>query len=147
MKNKPAKAIVIALLSYPLLVLLFESSLGYFQPETASTLQITTVDSDGSLNRRVLARLESDSQLYVAANHWPRAWYTEALANPAVQVVSNIEQGNYVAVSVSAARSVASRPGLSSLAPTGADLLTCAGDFNFNLNPVTIMNFHEACHQ
>ena len=103
MKNKPAKAIVIALLSYPLLVLLFESSLGYFQPETASTLQITTVDSDGSLNRRVLARLESDSQLYVAANHWPRAWYTEALANPAVQVVSNIEQGNYVAVSVSAA--------------------------------------------
>ncbi len=103
MKNKSAKVLVITLLCYPLLVLLFESSLGYFQPETVSTLQITTVGSDGSLNGRVLARLESDAQLYVAANHWPRAWYREALANPAVQVVSSIEQGNYVAVTVGAA--------------------------------------------
>lgn len=51
MKNKSVKALVIALLCYPLLVLLFESSLGYFQPETVSTLQITTVGSAKSLPR------------------------------------------------------------------------------------------------
>ena len=90
------------LLCYPLVVLLFESSLGYFQPETVSTLQITTQAGDGSLNRRVLARLESGGQLYVAANHWPRAWYREALEAPAVQVVSSSEQGNYLAMAVGA---------------------------------------------
>ena len=103
MKNKPLKIALLVLLSYVLLVVLFESSLGYFQPENASTLQITTAGSDGSLSPRVVARLESGGQLYVAANHWPRAWYREALANPAVQIDSNTERGAYTAVPVSGA--------------------------------------------
>jgi hypothetical protein len=100
LRKKPLKIAIAVLVSYVLLVVLFESSLGYFQPESASTLQITTAGSDGSVNQRILARLESTGQLYVAANHWPRAWYREALANPAVEVNSQSEQGSYIAVPV-----------------------------------------------
>ena len=64
----------------------FESMLGYFQPGGRGTLIITTTDGDGTTNDRVLSRLESNGQLYVAANHWPRAWYKQALENPSVQV-------------------------------------------------------------
>lgn len=100
LRKKPIKIFIILLLAYALLVVLFESTLGYFQPESTSTLQITTTASDGTVNRRVLARVESAGQLYVAANHWPRAWYREALANPAVQVSLESGQGGYVAVPV-----------------------------------------------
>lgn len=100
LRNKPIKIVIILLLAYALLVVLFESSLGYFQPQSTSTLQITTTASDGTASRRILARVESAGQLYVAANHWPRAWYREALANPAVQVSLESEQGSYVAVPV-----------------------------------------------
>jgi len=61
---------------------------------------ITTTDEDGTANDRVLARLESDGQLYVAANHWPRAWYRQALENPNVQVAVDDERGAYLAVPV-----------------------------------------------
>ncbi|PCI80971.1 MAG: hypothetical protein COB20_02430 [SAR86 cluster bacterium] len=101
--KKPLKSVIILLVSYALLVVLFESSLGYFQPESASTLQITTVDADGAVNQRILARLESTGQLYVAANHWPRAWYREALANSSVQVSLESERGSYIAVPVEGA--------------------------------------------
>jgi len=98
--KKPLKNAIILLVSYALLVVLFESSLGYFQPESASTLQIATTDADGTVNQRILARLDSAEQLYVAANHWPRAWYGEALANPAVEVSLGSGQGSYIAVPV-----------------------------------------------
>jgi hypothetical protein len=98
--KKPLKIIIILLVSYALLVVLFESSLGYFQPESTSTLQIATEGADGTVNQRILARIESAGQLYVAANHWPRAWYREALANPAVKIILESGQGSYIAVPV-----------------------------------------------
>ncbi|MCH7816241.1 MAG: hypothetical protein IIC60_06700, partial [Proteobacteria bacterium] len=54
-------------------------------------------------NDRVLARLESNGQLYVAANHWPRAWYRQASANPHVQIALDLdgEPAPYLAVAVS----------------------------------------------
>ena len=78
----------------------FESMLGYFQPGGQGTLIITTTDGDGTTNDRFLTRLESNGQLYVAANHWPRAWYKQALENPSVQVTLDGEKGAYVAVPV-----------------------------------------------
>ena len=98
--KKPLKSAFILLVSYTLLVVLFESSLGYFQPESASTLQIATIDADGTVNQRILARIDSAEQLYVAANHWPRAWYREALANPTVEVSLESGQGSYIAMPV-----------------------------------------------
>lgn len=100
MKNKPLKIIAFVLIGYVCLVVLFESLLGYFQPENASTLEISTRDSSGELSPRIVARLESDGQLYVAANHWPRAWFRDALANPNVEIESASEQGSYIAVPV-----------------------------------------------
>jgi hypothetical protein len=47
-----------------------------------------------------VSRLESNGQLYVATNHWPRAWYERALANPNVQVTLDGEKRDYRAVPV-----------------------------------------------
>jgi hypothetical protein len=71
---------------YVAIVAAFESLLGFLQPTAGATLVVTTFERDGSPHDRVVSRLESDGRLYVAANHWPRAWYRRALANPDVQV-------------------------------------------------------------
>ena len=97
---KAVKVIVILFVVYAGLVATFESMLGYFQPGGQGTLVITTTDEGGATNDRVLARLESNGQLYVAANHWPRAWYRQALENPSVQVAVDGESGAYLAVPV-----------------------------------------------
>ena len=97
---KAAKIIAILFLVYIGLVVAFESSLGYFQPAGEGTLVITTTDEDGNTNDRVLARLESNGQLYVAANHWPRAWYNQALENPQVQATIDGEKAAYLAVPI-----------------------------------------------
>ena len=97
---KAAKIIAISFLVYIGIVVAFESLLGYFQPAGQGTLVITITDEDGNTNDRVLARLESNGQLYVAANHWPRAWYNQALENPQVQATIDGEKAAYLAVPV-----------------------------------------------
>lgn len=99
---KIIKWLAIVLLVYIVIVVTFESLLGFFQPANQSTLVISTVDQDGNASDRVLARLESDGMLYIAVNHWPRAWYRKALANPNVQVTLDGEKGAYSAVPVPA---------------------------------------------
>ena len=101
---KAVKVIIAILLAvYIAIVVAFESLLGYYQPEGQSTLVITTTDDDGNSNDRVLSRLESNGQLYVAANHWPRAWYNRTLENPEVSVTLDGEKGEYRAVPVTGA--------------------------------------------
>jgi len=95
------KRIALLVLIYIGIIATFESLLGYFQPSGRSTLVITTADEDGTKHDRVLARLESNGQLFVAVNHWPRAWYGRALENPSVQVAVNGVTGAYMAVPVS----------------------------------------------
>jgi hypothetical protein len=97
---KALKIVTILVVVYAGIVITFESLMGYFQPEYQKTLVITTTDQDGQKNDRVLVRLESNDLLYVAANHWPRAWYNQALANPNVQIDMDGELGNYEAVPV-----------------------------------------------
>ena len=97
---KIVKLIAILFVVYVGVVVVFESLLGYFQPADASSIVITTTGEDGNTNDRVLSRLESNGQLYVAANHWPRAWYNRALENPQVQVTMDGEKGAYMAVPV-----------------------------------------------
>ena len=98
---KVVKLAVILLLAYAGLVVVFESMIGYFQPGGEDTLVIATTAGDGTTNDRVLARLESEGQLYVAANHWPRAWYRQALENPNVQVTLDEGKAAYIAVPAS----------------------------------------------
>jgi uncharacterized pyridoxamine 5'-phosphate oxidase family protein len=82
------------------IVVAFESLIGIFQPADESTLVITTTDGDGNTNDRVLSRLESDDQIYVAANHWPRSWYRQALENPDVEITLDGQKSAYRAVPV-----------------------------------------------
>ena len=97
---KALKIIATVVLVYLGIVVAFESSIGYFQPTAGATLVITTFDGDGTPHDRVVSRLESDGRLYVAANHWPRAWYNRALENPEVQVSLDGEKRDYRAVPV-----------------------------------------------
>ncbi len=97
---KAVKIVVIVILGYVGIVIAFESLLGYFQPRADSTLLITTFDIEGTPHDRVVSRLESDGRLYVAANHWPRAWYNRALETPEVRVTLDGETRDYLAVPV-----------------------------------------------
>ena len=100
---KILKILGILAVIYVGIVVLFESLLGYFQPAYATTLVITTTDADGNRNDRVLAAIETDDKLYVAANHWPRAWYRAVKANPEVEITMDGNSGSYVAVDVTPA--------------------------------------------
>jgi hypothetical protein len=100
---KALKIIAIVLVVYVGIVVAFESSIGYLQPTAGSTLVITTIDEDGTAHDRVVSRLTSDGHLYVAANHWPRAWYHRALKNPKVQATLDGKKGDYTAVPVTGA--------------------------------------------
>lgn len=97
---KSVKIVAIVLVAYVGIVVAFESLIGYFQPADGSTLVITTFDGDGAPHDRVLSRIESNSQLYIAANHWPRAWYNRVLEKPEVHVTLDGEKGDYRAVPV-----------------------------------------------
>ena len=70
---------------YLLVVVGFESMLGYTQPENQGTLVITTFD-DGEPHDRVVSRIHIDDELYVAVNHWPRLWYWQLLDEPVVRI-------------------------------------------------------------
>jgi len=100
---KAVKIVLIVVLAYVGIVVAFESSIGYLQPKGGSILVITTFDANGAAHDRVVSHLESDGHLYVAANHWPRAWYKRALANPAVRVTLDGKTGDYRSVPVTGA--------------------------------------------
>ena len=70
---------------YALVVIGFESLLGYTQPENQGTLVITTFD-EGEPHDRVVSRIHIDDELYVAVNHWPRLWYWQLLDEPVVRI-------------------------------------------------------------
>jgi hypothetical protein len=75
-----------------------------FQPENVGgreTIVISTLDADGESHERVVSPIDLDGRLFVAANHWPRAWYHRALANPEVRVTRGGKTANYRAVPAS----------------------------------------------
>jgi len=97
---RAVKWVVILAIAYVGLVVAFESMIGYLQPAGDGTLVITATDATGASNGRVVSRLEYDGRLYVAANHWPRAWYENALENPQVTITLDGVEGDYLAVPV-----------------------------------------------
>lgn len=97
---KALKILLILAIVYVGIVVIFESLLGFVQPQNDGTLVITTTDDEGNASERVLSRLEVAGKTYVAVNHWPRAWYHDVLERPAVKVNYNGTTGDYVAVAV-----------------------------------------------
>jgi hypothetical protein len=67
-------------------VIEFEMSLGINQPQGRTSIVIATLNEDNERHERVLSLREVDGNHYIAANHWPRAWYHQALDNPNVEV-------------------------------------------------------------
>lgn len=100
---KALKPFLIALIAYAAFVATFESMLGIFQPEPENTLVIRVANDQGEMQDRVVSRLGHDGKLYVAANHWPRAWYNDALERPQVEILSGGEAATYQAVPVTGA--------------------------------------------
>ncbi|MDG2140611.1 MAG: alpha/beta hydrolase [Gammaproteobacteria bacterium] len=83
---------------YIILVFLFETLLGVSQPEYGSTMVLTSFEKGGESNDRVVARIEKDGKVFVAVNHWPRAWARRIQRNPNVQLTYQGETSNYTAV-------------------------------------------------
>jgi len=98
---KILKIVFFLIIAYVGIVVLFESLLGYFQPDAGDTMVISTFDPDGTTHDRVVARLSSGEQLFVAVNHWPRAWYRRLLENPRVRITFSGESGDYEVVEIS----------------------------------------------
>lgn len=98
---KIVKIVGIVLAVYVGIVVIFESLLGYYQPQQGNTLIITTTDADGNRNDRVLSAIDDEGTLYVAANHWPRSWFNDVKQNPQVTITRNGESAEYMAVPVS----------------------------------------------
>ncbi len=94
------KILAIVAVIYVGIVTAFESLIGTLQPAGGGTLVITTFEPDGTAHDRVLSKLESDGKVYVAVNHWPRAWYNRALQNPDVQVTIDGQKSDRRAVPV-----------------------------------------------
>ena len=103
----PIKILLIVLGLYVALVVAFESWLGYSQPRGEENLVITLTEDDGSKTQRVLSLFESQGELYLAANHWPRAWFSQVKQNPEVHIefggAHATQSGDYTAVPVEGA--------------------------------------------
>lgn len=92
------KILLIVLIVYLFLIVLFESLLGFYQPQQGNTMIITTFADDGEAHERVVSRLDRDGEIFVAVNHWPRAWARRLQRNPDIQMTYQGVTGNYTAV-------------------------------------------------
>jgi hypothetical protein len=79
-------AIVALLLLYVGYVVRFEINLGVNQPQGSTSLVIATFNDDNERHERVLRLEQIEGSNYIAANHWPRSWYNQALDNPHIEV-------------------------------------------------------------
>jgi hypothetical protein len=110
---KAVKVLAIVLVVYIGIVVAFEClvvTMGKRQANSGVApdedwLMITTKDADGS-HDTVVAGAESDGQLYVSANHWPRGWYNRAVKNPDVEITRAGKRMAYRAVPVTGAERV-----------------------------------------
>lgn len=87
-----------AAIFYISLVILFEIFLGIVQPQAGNTIIITSFNDKNEPVERVVSRLERDGEVYVAVNHWPRAWARRIQHNPEVQITFEGEARSYTAI-------------------------------------------------
>lgn len=97
-KKRAIKIGICFLILYAAIVILFETLLGTTQPTYDGIMIITSFEEDGEAIDRVVARLDLEGQIYVAVNHWPRAWARRIQRNPEVQLTYQGETWNYTSV-------------------------------------------------
>lgn len=105
--NRTLKILLALAVVYVAIVVVFETWLGYAQPQGEENLVITVTEDDGSKTQRVLSLFQSNGELYLAANHWPRAWFRQVLKNPDIHIEFGGERadqsGNFTAIPVDGA--------------------------------------------
>ena len=101
-------AVGIVVAGYLGLIVAFESLVGYMGRRHArrgvqadETWLAITATVEGEDRSAVVAGVESAGRTYVAANHWPRAWYHRVVENPDVRVTVQGRQAAFRAVPVS----------------------------------------------
>jgi len=105
---KLVRWLAIAVTAYVALVAGLEGMVGFMGARHAERgvaadetwVVLTTRDDDGSRKDTVVAAVESEGKLYVAANHWPRAWYRRARTYAEVEIARNGEKSARHAVPV-----------------------------------------------
>ncbi len=102
--NLWVKILLVVAILYVGLVVAFETWLGYTQPRGEQNLVLTMTGDDGAEIKRVLSLFQSEGELYLAANHWPRAWFRQAKRNPEVHIEFGgeraAESGDYTVVPI-----------------------------------------------
>ena len=99
LSKKWAKRIGIgAVIFYVTLVIVFETLLGIMQPQAEETIVLISFNDDNEPFDRVVSRLERNGEVYVAVNHWPRAWARRIQRNPYVQITFKGETRDYTAL-------------------------------------------------
>ena len=105
--KKILKVVFSLAVAYIGIVVIFESLLGFIQPKGADNLILTLKQQDGTESQRVLSLFESEGELYLAANHWPRGWFNAVKENPNVYIQfgeAHTEQsGAFTAIEISVA--------------------------------------------
>jgi len=71
--------------------------------EDENWVTLTTFNAQGEAIDTIMGGVRVNEQLYVAANHWPRAWINRAIARPDVLVTLRGQQENYRAFTLDAA--------------------------------------------
>ena len=89
------------LAGYVAMVIYFEARLGYLQPSGGSSIVIATFNDEDERHERVVRLTKIDGENYIAAQHWPRAWYYQALDRPDIEVKMTSEFKPYTAVPLS----------------------------------------------
>ncbi|MBW2267298.1 MAG: hypothetical protein JRH16_01885 [Deltaproteobacteria bacterium] len=95
---KVVRNLTIALAAYVALGLMLDASLGYFQPQSDSTVVLRSFDAEGGVQETVLHLLDDDGQLWVESGQWFRGWHDRVVANPDVELVRDGETAAYRAV-------------------------------------------------
>jgi len=84
---KALRAVAILVGVYVVLGLGLDGAIGYFQPQSGSTVVLRTFDAEGGSQDTVLSLLDDDGQLWVESGHWFRGWYYRVKSNPDIELV------------------------------------------------------------
>ncbi len=98
--TRPVRFFLYALGAYLLLVISFETFIGFVQFEAQRPLEIITVGGDGHERPRMLGRFEDADRVYASAHHWPRRWYRDAVAQGEVDAVIDGVRSRYRVVAI-----------------------------------------------
>lgn len=71
---------------YVLVGFSLDAAIGYFQPQSETTVVLRSYDDSGAMRETVLGLRDDNGQLWVESGHWFRGWYYRCIKNPNVEL-------------------------------------------------------------